>query len=123
MLVWDATCPGTIILENGSEGGRCCCLISSHFSVPVTVEPLGVFGIEAHHFFKEVAWRMEIATHSSASGATHFSGNPKRECGGCTWVHGGDGAGLVGFNFSHVLCSSCFLFVFNLLSCLFITVV
>ena len=31
----------------------------------------------------------------------------ERECGGCSWVHGGDGGGLVGFNFSHVLCSSC----------------
>ena len=37
-------------------------LTSSHFFVPVAVETLGVFGIEARHFFKEVARRMEIAT-------------------------------------------------------------
>ena len=37
-------------------------LTSSHFFVPVAVETLGVFGIEARHFFKEVARQMEIAT-------------------------------------------------------------
>ena len=37
-------------------------LTSSHFFVPIAVETLGVFEIEACHFYKEIAHRMEIAT-------------------------------------------------------------
>ena len=37
-------------------------LSSSHCFVPVAVETLGVFGKEAHRFFREVAQRMKLAT-------------------------------------------------------------
>ena len=37
-------------------------LSSSHNFVPITVETLGVFGKDAHRFFKEVARRVKLAT-------------------------------------------------------------
>ena len=78
VLVWDDTCPDTlapsylrmVVREPGAvvadveykKTQKYMHLTSSHCFVPVAVETLGVFGIEARHFFKEVARRMEIAT-------------------------------------------------------------
>ena len=78
MLVWDATCPDTLAPSYSRMAVRVPGAVaadaeynktqkymhftSSHIFVPVAVETLGVFGIEACHFFKEVARRIEIAT-------------------------------------------------------------
>ena len=71
VLVWDATCPDTLapsysrmaVREPGAVAAdaeykkiqKYMHFTSSHFFAPVAVATLGVFGIEARHFFKEVA--------------------------------------------------------------------
>ena len=78
VLVWDATCPDTLAPSHSSlavrEAGAVAAdaeyrktqkythLSSSHNFVPIAVETLGVFGKDAHSFFKEVARRVKLAT-------------------------------------------------------------
>ena len=78
VLIWDATCPDTLVPSHSSLAAREASAVaadaeykktqkymhlsSSHNFAPIAVETLGVFGKDAHSFFKEVARRVKLAT-------------------------------------------------------------
>ena len=78
VLVWDATCPNTFAPSQpapGHQRSRCCCrpggteengevhrLAAIHHFVSVAIESTGVFGPQAHAFFRELGRRIKEET-------------------------------------------------------------